>query len=115
MEFSVKKVGDQKQLYVEFYVAFSPEMYATFASGGLGSSKLFRIYSFTGGWDQPFNYFNGTSHPEIVWNVYGSPKKYRLRNQVTTLGMHNDSSTILICQMEQGRLVALILLVTYHI
>lgn len=88
----VKKVGDQKQLYVEFYVAFSPEMYATFASGGLGSSKLFRIYSFTGGWDQPFNYFNGTSHPEIVWNVYGSPKKYGLRNQVTTLGMHNDSS-----------------------
>lgn len=86
----LKKIGDQNQVYVEFYVAFSPEIYATYAAGGLGTSKIFRIYGFTGDWSDPFNYFAGATHPSLSWAIDGSPAKYGLRNKISTYGMNND-------------------------
>lgn len=88
----LKKIGDQKQVYVEFYIAFSPETYTSYANNGLGTSKIFRIYGFTGDWNDPFNYFAGATHPEIIWSVDGQPAKYGLRNKISTYGMNNDEA-----------------------
>ena len=86
----LKKIGDQNQVYVEFYIAFSPEIYTSFANGGLGTSKIFRMYGFTGDWNDPFNYFAGATHPSLSWSVSGSPMKYGLRNKLSLYGMNND-------------------------
>lgn len=88
----LKKIGNQNQVYVEFYVAFSPETYATFNNNpaGVGTSKIFRIYGFTGDWSDPFDYFAGATHPEVVWAIDGEPFKYGLRNKLSLYGMHND-------------------------
>ncbi|WP_144821936.1 hypothetical protein [Marinobacter piscensis] len=85
----LKKIGNQKQVYVEFYIAFSPEMYQTFVNGGLGTSKIFRIYGFTGDWSDPFNYFAGATHPSLIWSVSGA-MRYGIRNKLSLYGMNND-------------------------
>lgn len=88
----LKKIGNQKQVYVEFYIAFSPEMYKSFSKGLMGTAKVFRIYGFTGDWNDPFNYFAGATHPGLYWSVDGSPKKYGLRNKLSLYGMNNDDA-----------------------
>lgn len=90
----LKKIGDQQEVYVEFYITFSPETYETFNTkhAGAGTSKIFRIYGFTGDWNDPFNYFAGATHPELIWSINGSPEKYGLRNKISLFGMHSDDA-----------------------
>lgn len=90
----LKKIGNQQQVYVEFYIALSPETYATFNNNpeGLGTSKIFRIYSFTGDWNDPFDYFAGTTHPEVIWALDGEPNLYGLRNKISLYGMSGNDA-----------------------
>lgn len=85
----LKRIGEQNEVYVEFYITFSPEMHASFLVDKLGTSKIFRIYSFTGDWNDPFEYFGGVSHPDLVWGMSGG-MDYGVRNKVSILGVDGD-------------------------
>jgi len=74
------------ELYAEFWIAFSPEIIDSFYLNWMGAAKLFRIYSFTGDWNAPFDYFNEVSHPELLWSIYGGTQ-YGLKNFIALYGV----------------------------
>lgn len=73
------------QLYVSFWVRFSPE----WTKGGL--SKMFRMYSWDASSGQIFQYFNsGFSGPIVLWDY--TQNMYGLRNSVSLRGgPHGDN------------------------
>lgn len=78
-----------EQLYVSFYVRFSPE----WTRGG--TSKMFRIYSWDSESDSPFKFFSdGNAGPLFDWKYYYS-ESYGMRNFLTFRGgPHGDNYDI---------------------
>ncbi|WP_417521358.1 hypothetical protein [Marinobacter sp.] len=64
----------QDQLYVSFYVMFSPNWTPA------GQTKLFRVYSWDEASDSPFKFFsNGNAGPIFIWD-YSYSDSYGVRN-----------------------------------
>lgn len=82
----LKRLEPQSELYVEYKILFSPEIYSSYLTGRLGEGKIFRMYAFSGDWNSPFRYFDGVNHPEIVWNLVGD-ERYGIRNKISLLGI----------------------------
>ncbi|WP_298447391.1 hypothetical protein [uncultured Marinobacter sp.] len=85
----LKRIGDQSQAYFEFYISFSKEMYESYATDKLGNAKIFRVYSWTGDWNDPFKYFDSTSHPALDWSIKGGPR-YGIRNKLSLYGIGGE-------------------------
>jgi hypothetical protein len=86
----MKRLEPQTEIYVEYKIRFSPGIYQSYLDGNLGESKIFRVYAWSNpSWEQPFRYFDGTNHPEIVWNLVGD-ERYGIRNKIALLGINAD-------------------------
>ncbi|NWN90423.1 hypothetical protein HLV39_02775 [Marinobacter adhaerens] len=82
----LKRLGNQTEVYVEFYITFSPETHQSHLNNMLGTSKIFRLYSFSGNWNDPFDYFGGVSHPNLIWSVKGGTT-YGVQNKISIYGV----------------------------
>ena len=85
------RIGEQEEVYVEFWITLSEEMIESFYENMMGSSKVFRVYSFTGDWDDPFDYFGGVSHPNLIWSITGGTN-YGVRNFIHMYGLDSDGA-----------------------
>jgi len=85
------RIGEQEEVYVEFWITLSKEMIESFYENKMGSAKVFRVYSFTGDWEEPFDYFGGVSHPNLIWVLTGGTS-YGIRNFVSLYGLDSDGA-----------------------
>jgi hypothetical protein len=92
----MKNLGDgYDELYVEFWIRFSPDWYRNYVAGDIGpASKIFRIASWNGQDSEYQNFGGGNNGPLMFWdhkvNSYGTRNSVAFRS-----GPHGDNYQML--------------------
>lgn len=85
------------ELYVEFYITLSNELIQAYYDGGIGQTKIFRVYYFNGDETALSDFFGDENKPSYNWDLSGSRASgYGVRNFSSFLARGpNDMSGII--------------------